>query len=188
MLRSLMCAFLLIGCFGLSDAGANAQEVIHAMTGTIKSIDTAHKTFTLFRDNNSQLTFMTASNVSIKNDNKIFSGATAARAFDETGAYVIVFYYGLINNPTAVAVEALGQGPFTSTVGTVASLNERDRLISVEDKSGSIQRYKINADTVAESDYGVVEGFKLHAGKGQHIRVVGAKTNDGPTALFVNEM
>jgi hypothetical protein len=189
VLRILMYAFVAVGCLGLTDAFASAQEVIHATTGTISLIDSAHKMFTLFRDNTSTITFkdMTGSNVPA-NDKRILSNATTARAFDKKGAYVIVFYYGLRDNPTAVAVEALGRGPFTSTVGTVAGFDEKDRMISVEDRSGSIHRYKINADTVAEGDYGVVEGLKLHAEKGEHIRIVGAASNNGQTALFVNEM
>jgi hypothetical protein len=186
-----MYACVAVGCLGLTGAVAGAQEVIHAMTGTIRSIDSAHKTFTLFRENGSQLTFndMTASNVRIMaNDKKIISDAIAARAFDKKGAYAIVFYFGSADNPTAVAGEALGPGPFTSTVGTVAGFDEKDRLISVQDKSGSIQNYKIGAGTIAESGLGIVDGPRLHAEKGQHVRVVGANTNSGPKALFVNEM
>jgi hypothetical protein len=191
VLRILTYTCVAVGCLGLTAVLASAQEVIHAMTGTISSIDAVHSMFTLFRDNGSQIRFtdMTGSNVPIiANDKKILSDATSARAFDKKDAYVIVFYFGLIDQPTAIAVEALGRGPFTSTDGTVESVNEGGRMISVEDKSGSIQRYKINADTVGESDLGVVEGLKLHAEKGEHLRIVGAASNNGPTALFVNEM
>lgn len=188
MLKRLICTCTAVACLGFTGAVASSQEVIHAMTGTIKWVDSTHKTFTLLRDNHSQVTFkdMTDSNVRFTSDKKIFSDATAAHVFDEKGAYVIVFYYGL--NPTAVAVEALGQGPFTSTVGTVASVDDKDQMISVKDKSGAIQRYKIGADTVAEGEMGVVEGLKLHTEKGDHIRVVGSASSKEPTALFVNEM
>jgi hypothetical protein len=191
MLRILFCSFVAVVCLGLSGTVAGAQEVIHAMTGTISSIDAAHKMFTLFRDNGSMTTFkdMTSSNVRIiPSEAKILSDATAAHAFDKKGAYVIVFYYGLSDNPTAVAVEALGRGPFTQTVGTVESFNEKDRMISVKDRSGATLRYKVNADTVEESVSGVIGGLKLHTDKGAHIRIVGAASNNGPRALFVNEM
>ena len=189
MLRILI--FVAVWCLGLTGAVVSAQEVVHAMTGTISSIDAAHKMFTLLRYNGPTITFkdMTDSDAPlIANVKKICSDATAARALDKKGTYVIVFYYGLRDNPTAVAVEALGGGPFTSTVGTVAGFNEKDRMISVEDRSGSIQRYKINAHTVAEGDYGAVDGLRLHAEKGNQVLVVGVADNNGPTALFVNVM
>jgi hypothetical protein len=190
MLRILRHACVAVGCLSLTGAVANAQEVIHAITGTIRSIDAAQKTFTLFRDNGSLITFkdMTDAKVRIAIDKRIFSDATPASAFDQKDAYVIVFYYGLSETPIAVAVQALGAGPFTATVGTVASFNEKERLISVKDESGSIHSYKINTATVAESYDGVVEGLKFRAEKGDHVRVVGAVTSDNPTALFVNVM
>jgi hypothetical protein len=146
--------------------------------------------FTLWRDNGSQVTFKSTATakVRIANDKRILSEATAASAFNKKGAYVIVFYFGESDNPTAVAVQALGQGPLTSTSGKVAGFDERARLISVQDTSGSTQRYKIDADTVAESDFGVVEGLRLHIEKGDHVRVVGAANNKGKTALFIKVM
>lgn len=189
MLRILTYACVVVGCLGFTGV-VSAQEVIHAMTGTIRSIKTAQKTFTLLRDTGSIIPFkdVTDGKAGVAYDKRVVTDATAAQAFDKTGAYVIVFYYGLIDNPTAVAVQALGRGPFTATVGTVASFNEKDRLIAVKDDSGSLHKFKINASTVAESDIGVVEGLKIRADKGDHIRVVGEVSDDSPTALFVNVM
>lgn len=188
MLRILKFGCVVVGCLGLTNSMASSQEVVHAMTGTVRSIDAAHNTFTLWRDNGSQVTFKSTApaKVHIANDKRILSDATAASVFNKKGAYVIVFYFGESDNPTAVALQALGQGPLTSTTGKVASFDERARLISVQDTSGSIQRYKIDADTVAESGFGVVEGLRLHVEKGDHVRVVGAASKSGPTALFIN--
>jgi hypothetical protein len=190
MLRILMHACVAAGCLGLTGTVASAQEVIHAMTGTVRSIDATQKTFTLFKDSGTLVTFkdMTDAKVRVANDKKVLPDAAAARAIDKKDAYVIVFYYGTTDNPTAVAVRALGHGPFTATAGTVANFNGKDRSISVKDETGSIHSYRISTDTVAESDFGVVEGLKFHAGKGDHVRVVGAVTSDSPTALFVSVM
>jgi hypothetical protein len=188
--RILKIGFVAVGCLGLTGATAGAQEVIHAMTGTVRSVDAAQKSFLLFRDTGTLITFKDATGAKIhaSNDTKIFPSAATARAADKKDDYVIVFYYGMTDDPTAVAVQALGAGPFTATVGTVADYSDRDRSIAVRDDSGTIHHYKINASTVAESDFGVVDGLKFHAEKGGHIRVVGAVTNDDATALFLNAM
>jgi hypothetical protein len=183
MLRILKVACLAAGCLGFSGVVAHAQEVVHAMTGTIRSIDAAQKSFTLFRDSGSLITFKEATGSKMR-----IANATSADSFNQKDAYVIVFYYGMIDNPTAVAVHALGTGPFTATVGTITSFDERDRSISVKEESGSVVNYKISADTIAESDFGVVQGYKIRPEKGGHIRVVGAVVNDNPTALFLNLM
>ena len=189
MLRVLIYACAAVGSLGLTSV-AGAQEVIHAMTGTIRSIAAAQKTFTLFRDNGSLITFndVTSGKPGVAYDKDILPDATAAQSFDETGAYAIVFYYGLIDHPTAVAVQALGHGPFTATVGTITSFNEKGRQIAIKDDSGSVHSFKLNASTIAESDLGVVEGLKLRAEKGEHIRVVGEVTDGSPTALFLRVM
>ena len=187
MLRTLKVACVVAGCLGLTGAIAGAQEVIHAMTGTIRSIDPAQKSFTLFRDNSTLVTFNDAK-ARAASDEKIPAGATAARAFDKKNVYVIVFYYGLADNPTAIAVQALGTGPYTATEGTVTGFSEKARMLMVKDGSGSVHRYKINPDTVAESDYGVEAGVKVHAEKGDHIRVLGSGTEDSPSAVFISLM
>jgi len=190
MLKTFKVVLLVVSCLGFAGAVAGAQEVIHAMTGTIRAIDAADKSFTLFRDSGSLITFKdaTGSKTRAANASKILSDATAASAYDKKDAYVIVFYYGVSDNPTALAVRALGSGPFTATIGTVADFSDKARVILVKDDSGAVHEYKIDANTIAESDFGVVEGFKIHADKGGHVRVVGAVTSSNPTALFLNLM
>ena len=179
-----------MACICLTSLTAGSQEVIHAMTGTVDSIDGAHKTFTLFRDNGTRVAFTDVTNpkVRIATDRRIYSDVTPASAFNTKGAYVIVFYFGGGDTRTAVAVEVLGKGPFTSTAGTVSGINGTTREVSVKDKSGSVARYKINSRTIAESDFGAVDGLKLHIQKGDHVRIVGASSSTPPTALFVNDM
>ncbi len=179
-----------VGCLGLAAAPAGAQEVIHAMTGTIRSIDTANQSFVLFRDGGSLLTFkdMTGSRVPMAVDKGILPAPAEGRVSGKTNEYVIVFYYGLEDNPSAAAVETLGTGPFTATAGTVASFNEKDRSLSIKDSTGSIHDYKLTAATIAESDVGVVDGLKFHAEKGGHVRVIGKAAGGSPTAVFVNPM
>lgn len=190
MLRILRNACVALGCLGLAGAIAGAQEVVHAMTGTIRSIDAAQKTFTLVQDDGTFVTFKdtTDSKSRIGSDERFLPDATRARASDKKNAYVIVFYYGMAEHPTAVAVEALGSGPFTDTDGTVSSFNEKERSISVKDESGSIHEYKINEATIADSGLGVVGDLRFHPDKGGHVRVVGEVANGSPTAVFLNLM
>jgi hypothetical protein len=82
----------------------------------------------------------------------------------------------------------LGTGPFTAAQGTVAKYESHEHAISVEDKSGTVQTFKINADTVAESYAGAVGGLKFQAQKDDHVRVVGTSQNGSLIALFVTEM
>ena len=90
-----------------------AQEIVHALCGTVSSINTANNTITLFKDTGSPATFFVKSSSStrIAFDKKVADEVTAAKEFQKQGAYVILFYYGIQENLTAVAVKNLGAGP-----------------------------------------------------------------------------
>jgi hypothetical protein len=101
---------------------------------------------------------------------------------------VIVFYFGDGDGRTAVAVRNLGSGPFTNDIGTVVRLDGREHLLSIKTKSGVVKSFKIAADTVAETDLGVVNGIKYQPEKDDQVRVVASTVNGASTALFVRAM
>lgn len=190
MLKASVRTFLFWGCLVSVSVPVAAQEVIHALTGTVSSIDDATKTITVFKDSGSTGVFAVMSNpkTRIAFDKKIEAESTAADAFKKSGAYVIVFYFGDIENPTVAALKSLGTGPFTSLVGKVEKFESREHSISVADTSGKVQTFKIDANTVAETDFGVEEGLKFHAQAGDQVRVVGATVDGNPTAMFLRDM
>jgi hypothetical protein len=188
MLKGILKACFFVGCFSLASGVATAQEVIHALTGTVASVDTSAMTITIYTDNRSQSVFKDQTNrpVSIEFDKNV--RADAADAAKKEGSYVIVYYSGGIDTRTAVALRSLGSGPFTTSSGTVVKFDGKEHSISVKDESGTVESFKIAPDTVAETGVGAVGGFKLRADKGDRVRVVAAKVNDSPTALFIKAM
>jgi|HubBroStandDraft_1064217.scaffolds.fasta_scaffold311150_2 hypothetical protein len=180
----------LMGCLLSVSVPLTAQAVVHALTGTVSAIDSATKTITVFQDDGVKGVFEVMSNpkTSIAFDKKIAAGTTAASAFNKSGAYVIVFYFGDIHNPTVAAFKSLGTGPFTSIVGKVEKFESSGHSISVADNSGKVQTFRIGADTVAETISGVEAGLKFHAQAGDQVRVVGGTVNGDPTAMFLKEM
>jgi hypothetical protein len=190
MLKTLWCGCVFAGCLGPLTIAATAQEVVHALTGTVSSIDDLSKTLVVFQDNGSEGQFkdMTTAKMRVVIDKKIALDTTAAEANKKKGAYVIVFYYGDSDTRTAVALKNLGAGPFTSTEGTVTKFEGKQHTITVQDKSGTEQTFKIPQNSVAEGYMGVVDGYKFQASKGDHVRVVGTTENGAVTALFMREM
>jgi len=190
MLKALVSACFVAACFiGISSQAAG-QEIIHALTGTVSSIDSATKTITVLQDNGKQGEFQLMSNpkTKISFDKKVEAASTAATAFDKQGAYVIVFYFGNDSARTIVAVKALGQGPFAQASGTVTRFDSHSHEIALVDESGKEQTFKIDPSTVAEGMMGVTEGLKFHADKGDRVRVVSSGAGGAATALFVRAM
>jgi hypothetical protein len=189
MLRKFVSFFAFAVCLSLSWRAMSAQEVVHALTGTVSSIDAAGKTITVFLDGGTQGVFkdMTSTKVSLSVDKKLLADATNVDDFKKSGAYAVVFYFGGIDERTAVALRSLGSGPFTAASGTIEGF-EAHQSITLRDSSGAMQTFKLTADTVAESGSGAVTGLKFQAQKGDRARVVGMVKDGALTALFVRSM
>ena len=190
MLKAIWCSCVFAGCLGSVTVVANAQQVVHALTGTVSGIDDLSQTLIVFQDNGSEGQFkdMTSGKMRVVIDKKIALDSTAPEANKKKGTYVIVFYFGDNDDRTAVALKNLGAGPFTSAEGTVTKFEGKQHSITVQDKSGTLQTFKIAENTVAEGYMGAVDGYKFQPSKGDHVRVVGATDNGAVTALFVKSM
>jgi hypothetical protein len=188
MLKRFLTLSIIVGCFLLVSFVATAQEVVHAMIGTVVSIDPAAKTITVKTDDGSPGLFkdLINSKTRIEFDKNIRKDATAAEEFKKSGAHVIVYYFGLGRERTAVALRRLGSGPFTKTVGTVVKFEEKEHSISIREDSGGVKSFKINSDTIAETDTGAIEGLKLRPNEGDLIRVTATSENGNATAVLIN--
>lgn len=190
MLKAILCSCVFAGCLGSVAVAAHAQQVVHALTGTVSGADDISKTLIVFQDNGSEGQFkdMTNGKARVVIDKKIAQGTAAAEANKKKGTYVIVFYFGDNEDRTVVALKNLGAGPFTSAEGTVTKFEAKQHSITVQDKSGTVQTFKIAENTVAEGYMGAVDGFKFQPSKGDHVRVVGTTDNGAVTALFMRVM
>jgi|SRR5215831_3236435 len=187
-MKAFVRTILFTGCMELLAFPLAAQEVIHALTGTVTEINSNARTITVFLDSGSKAEFseMKSARTPIEFDKKIAAETTNATAFKKSGAYAIVFYYGDPDR-TVVALKGLGPGPFTSLDGIVNQVEGRSHSISIADKTGTVRTFKINTSTVVETDVGAVEGLKFEAQEGDHVRVVGATVNGTATALFIRD-
>jgi hypothetical protein len=182
-----LCVFSL--GLGLLGATGSAQEIIHALTGTVRSIGAADKSLVLFQDGGHEKMFKGSTDAKARATlhKKLGNEAISVDELKTEGAYVIVFYCGGGDEPTAVAVKDLGKGPFTAISGTVTKFDSHARSVTVQDETGTAQSFKISGDTVVEGSMGVVEGLKFSPEKGEKLRVVATKAADGGTALFLHE-
>jgi len=180
---------VIVGFLFVLSVLSEAQVIVHALTGTVSSMNNTTKTITVLQDNGTIGVFK---KVSIPSTHLIFDKRLAAGTTDvdacKRGTYAIVFYYGDSEDPTVVALKSLGAGPFKSTTGTVERFDSRAHSLSVKDTSGAELTFEINADTVQETYLGSVDGTKFHAEKGDKVRLVSATIDGNPMALFVRDM
>jgi hypothetical protein len=175
--------------FLLASVATSAQEVVHALTGTVSSIDARSKTITVFTDNQSDGYFQDLTNpdAAAKIDKSIRAFAPPVDAAKIQGSYVIVFYFGGDNGRTAVGLRSLGTGPFSRSIGIVVKAESKSS-ISIADESGAVKSFKLTPNTVAETGTGAVIGFKYLPHKGDKVSVISAVVDGNETALMVNTL
>lgn len=186
-----ICSFcILAGCFSLVCASAIAQEVVHATTGTINSVDATAKTITVTDEDGLAGTYndLVDSGTRVAFDKTLRADATAAPEFKTSGGRAIVYYYGSGSMRTIVALRNLGSGPFTKSSGIVLKFEGREHSLSIKEESGSVESFKITADTVADTRPGAVSGHKYQPSKGDKVELIVTDVNGSPTAVFIESM
>jgi hypothetical protein len=188
MLKTFSQACCLVGVVSLAAFGANAQEVVHALAGTVTSINPTEQTITIKTDDGSEGLFkdLMKSNVSFDLDRNVRAASIPAGSFTKKGAPVIVYYFGGGDVRTAVALEEL-TGPLQKISGSVYKLNKHEHLLTIKDAAGASESFHIDPKTVAETAWGAVEGEKFDPGKGDRVRVTAVLANGAEDALFIRE-
>ncbi|MGD0789232.1 MAG: hypothetical protein ABR898_14715 [Terracidiphilus sp.] len=190
MSRGLFRICFLAGCLLLASFAAAAQDVIHALAATITSVDSAAKTIGLTTDTGSELTFreLLNSHGKVILDKNFRADAAPADESKIVGEHAIVFYIGVGNLRTAVALRNIGLGPFTTSAGKVVSFSKRDHLLSITNQSGEAESFQIASDTVVDTEMGALGGVEFKPAKGDPVRVTAGQSNGNLTALFIDTL
>jgi len=187
MLQNISRISLLIVCLAFASVVATAQQVVHALVGTVNVINSNAKTIIVTTDDGTPGSFddSTDSKAHISLDKALRAETTPALSYTTKDTSAIVLFYGDGVDRTAVALRDIGAGPFTKSTGTVVSFSGKDHSFSVKDDAGTVEVFKFTPDTVAETRSGAVDGKKFEPGKGEQVRVTSGLVNGSPTALFV---
>jgi hypothetical protein len=169
---------------------ASAQQIVHALSGTVTKVDPQAKTIQIKTNDGSEGVFSFpaqkgATEVSFDRDVK--GRTTPVSSFDKTNEEVVVYYYGNDSVRTAVAVQELGTGPFDTVEGTVTKFNRKQHDLSVKDASGKEWDFTIDPKAMADSMMGAVPGDRFSPSKGDNVRVIATKAKGAETALFIRD-
>ena len=188
MIRGTIRTLLFVCCLCAVPMSSTAQEVVHALVGTVSVIDATAKTITVKTEDGSEGLFKdsTGSKIAIDFNKDLRAQTTAADAFTKTGTKVIVYYFGDSDVRTAVSLQNLGTGPFTKSSGTVVKFDRHKHLLTIKSGSGANETFQIGPKTIAETSSGAVEGEQFEPRKGDQVRVTASPDGAGQTALFIN--
>ena len=170
---------------------AGAQQVVHALSGKVRSINPTAKTIIIDTNDGSEGAFkdLSKTNMSLLFDKDIRSQSTPIDAFKDQGAQVIVYYFGGgfgANERTAVALKNLGSGQIEKSTGTLVHFNKHK--LTIKTASGAEETFEIGDDAVAETAVGAASAEKFDGEKGDQVRVLAMDDNGNKTLLFVRQM
>lgn len=186
IMKLLSRAFLLTICFSLTVSTAKAQEMVHAVSGTVTTIHPKIQMTDIQTDDGSPDSFQwTKSGVSMNFDKGVSADAVTADKFTTLQAHVIAYYYGVGEVRTLVALHDVGTGPFVKSIGRVVKLDRRAHLLTIQNSKGGDETFAIDAKTVADTDTGVVTNYKFDYNKGVQVRVLATQANGSQTALLI---
>ena len=183
MCKAALCAI----CFSLVTSFAIAQARVHAVSGTVTSINSKIAMIEIDTDDGSSGHFkwMKSPGSPIEFDKGVRADATDADKFTAKGAHVIVYFTGEGTVRTVVALRTLGDGPFVSSSGTVVKVNRHDHLITIKNGKGADESFRIDPKTVADTTTGVVLGYKHDFDKGDTVHVTAVPAGEDKTALLI---
>jgi hypothetical protein len=166
---------------------ATAQERIHALSGTVTSINPKIQMTEIDTDDGSSAHFqwLKKSDGSIDFDKHVSADATDADKFTTKGTHVIVYYFGEGEVRTVVALHDLGTGPMGKSVGTIIQWNHHDHLLRIKNSTGGEESFHLDSQTVVDAASGVVKDFKFDLNKGDSARVLATQSNGSNTALLI---
>jgi len=149
-----------------------AQEIVHAMAGTIAQIDPANSSITLQLTDNKSVSFDLKPHVStpISFDKTLRDESAMASGLPKEANHVIVYYYGL-SPAVAVSVKDLGK-VIEAITGTIVGISETNRTITVQSEAGRGETCYVSDQTTVETAYGAVDGTKYSPRKGEKVNAV----------------
>ncbi|HWG18189.1 MAG TPA: hypothetical protein VN678_10025 [Acidobacteriaceae bacterium] len=172
-------------CFS---AAASAQQMIHAVSGTVKAIYPKAYMLEIVTDDGSSGHFQWDAKPKKVDFNKdVSADATAIENFSHKGAHVIVYYYGTGEIRNVVAVHDLGDATVTSLQGSVVKLDKHDRVLTIKADSGTEQQLHLDPKTVVDTTTsGVQQGFRYGLDKGEPVSVTTTEANGTQVALLIS--
>jgi uncharacterized protein with beta-barrel porin domain len=160
-----------------------AQDVVHAVDGTVKKIDTGSKTIVVDTKDGTEHTFHYASDVTVDGA-KDTGKATAAGLGDlKEGSKVAVHYTVVAGKETTHEIDNIGDNGLKVTEGTVSHVDTGAKTIAVKTADGSVETFHLTDRVAKDTGKDIAKG----AAKSTKVTVYYTEKAGTKTAHFVKE-
>jgi hypothetical protein len=135
--------------------GLNAQEILHAVTGTVTNNGHIKQSLIIQKSDQSSEVFEVgkSSSAPVTLDKALQKNTETVDKLPEGTSHVIVYYYG-VSPETAVAVEDIGDKVLSIT-GRVTHVDKKQHTIAIRADGGSESTCSVESGTTLEMSDGV---------------------------------
>jgi hypothetical protein len=165
-----------------------AQEIVHAMVGTVTEVDPTSSSITLQLSDRASASFDFKPDLSapVSFDKTLREEPETASKLPTMATHVIVYYYGL-SPVIAIAVKDMGN-KVDSITGTITNTNEAGRYITIQSETGHLATCSVSNETTVETPYGAVDGSKYSPKKGDQVSAVCNYEDGRELAQFIHPL
>jgi hypothetical protein len=167
MKRFFLLAFVSAAC-----SATYAQQIVHAVTGVVTSVDPANNTITIGTNDGSPGVFKYQKGGKTEPvfDKEVRNGTTEPASFNKIGDHVVVYYVdmGFVDR-TVVALKDLGPSALKAVSGTAVRTKHHEIVLKTD--TGATESFEVARDASAETPQGVVSGFKFDVDPGTKVTI-----------------
>ena len=151
--------FAALGAFALSmSMSLLAQDVVHAVDGTVKKVDTGSKTLVVDTKDGTEHTFHYTSDLAVDGAKDAKKGTLAGLGDVKEGGKVAVHYTSVKGVETAHEVDRLGDDGLKATKGTVTGIDRGAKTVAVKTEDGSVQTFHLTDRAAKDTGKDIASG------------------------------
>jgi hypothetical protein len=117
---------------------------VTAVHGTIKSLDSAAKTFVVRTEDGTEHTFKLGTSAVIRGTEKTAAGTADAFKALKSGSEVVVHYSDKGSEKTAEEIDYTGKGGLKTAEGTVTHIDRSGKVLTLKTAKGSEETFRIS--------------------------------------------
>lgn len=161
-----------------------AQDVVHAVDGTVKKVDAGTKTVVVETKDGTEHTFHYTGDVAVDGAKDTKTGAVDSAHGITVGSKVAVHYTVEGGKETAHEVDKIGDDGMKATDGTVTHVDKGAKTIAVKTADGTVETFHLTDRAAKDTGKGVAEGTDKTA----KVTVYYTEKAGVKTAHFVKEV
>jgi hypothetical protein len=176
---------VVLALVGTGWVAVQAQEVVHAVSGVVKSVNPDERSIAITTNNGSDGNFVYEQKLkeNLEFDRSIQDGTLEPNSFNKIGDHVVAYYIDKGAQRTIVAIKDFGPTGLNVTSGTVVKTKHHEMTLKTD--KGATQTFNIAKDASAETPMGVVSGLRFDPSDGESITVRYSQENGSNVAQFI---